>query len=143
MDSNNRGNIRMQISAACSSPGCSRPVVTVFRHESLCLEHFCSKTYEFLDSIDLHRRSNTSLPACTPEQLHKADECARKALDICLSKMILNNLDRARLLDILLWSGDIVSCSGNTHSGKSKETVRIRFESPRFQRSGTGDVLPN
>ena len=131
----------MQTLATCSFAGCSRPVVTVFRHEYLCLEHFCSKSYEFLDSVDQQLQSNSA--SCTAEELRVADECARKALDICLSKMILNNLERARLLDILLWSGDIVSGSGETTAAKGKDEDRARDERPQFRRLGTGGVLPN
>jgi hypothetical protein len=40
-----------------------------------------------------------------------ADECARKALDISLNTSVLSNLERARLLDILLWCGDVTSMS--------------------------------
>lgn len=133
----------MQTLATCSLADCSRPVVTVLRHEYLCLEHFCSKSYEFLDSVDQHMQSSSASPSCTTEELRVADECARKALDICLSKMILNNLERARLLDILLWSGDIVSCSRETTPTKEKDGARARDERPQFRRLGTGGVLPN
>src|ERR1700756_1292439 len=109
---------------SCFYSGCTRPVLTIFRHEPFCLEHFCKKSYEFLDSVDQHLQSNALSSACTAEQLRVADECARRALDICLSKMILNNLARARLLDILLWSGDIVSRSGNTDAATSKDAAK-------------------
>ena len=57
---------------------------------------------------------NSNAPARLADVTNKlqiADECARRTLDICYfaSKMLLNNLERARLLDILLWCGDIVS----------------------------------
>jgi hypothetical protein len=132
----------MQTSAACSFAGCSRPVVTIFRHESLCLDHFCSKAYEFLDSVDQHHQSGSASPSCTTEQLRVADECARKALDVCLSKMILHNLERARLLDILLWSGDIVS----SHNAASRQPVagdKGKYESLQFRHLGVGGVQPN
>jgi len=133
----------MQTSAACFFAGCSRPVVAIFRHESLCLDHFCSKSYEFLDSVNQHLQSNSTSPSGTSEQLRVADECARKALDICLSKMILNNLERARLLDILLWSGDIVSCSQNAGSRQPTAGDKGKYERPQFRRLGAGGVLPN
>ena len=120
----------MHASAACSFAGCTRLAVTTFWHESLCLDHSCSKSYEFMDYVDQHLQSNSASSSCTTEQLRVADECSRKALDICLSKMILNNLERARLLDILLWSGDIVSCSQNAVSGRrrlaTEENTKVR-----------------
>jgi hypothetical protein len=35
------------------------------------------------------------------------EECSRKALDISLHSTELTNLDRGRLLDILLWAGEL------------------------------------
>src|ERR1700756_496157 len=43
------------------------------------------------------------------EELAELDECARRALEISFSRVELNNLDRARLLDILLWAGDLTT----------------------------------
>ena len=94
---------------SCHRSGCSRPVTTTFRQEALCLDHFCSRSYEILHALDKHNQLNATARPATAEQLQIADECARKTLDICMSKMLLNNLERARLLDILLWCGDIVS----------------------------------
>jgi hypothetical protein len=35
------------------------------------------------------------------------EECSRKALDISLQSENLTNLERGRLLDILLWAGEL------------------------------------
>jgi len=35
------------------------------------------------------------------------EECSRKALDISLHSENLDNLERGRLLDILLWAGEL------------------------------------
>jgi hypothetical protein len=35
------------------------------------------------------------------------EECSRRALDISLQAENLNNLERSRLLDILLWAGEL------------------------------------
>jgi len=80
---------------------------------------------------------------CRPEELQVADECARRALDICLSKTILNNFDRARLLDIVLWSGDIVSCSRTHHPARSSDAEKTRHENRQFRRLGIGGPPPN
>jgi hypothetical protein len=93
---------------SCHRSGCSRPVTTTFRQEALCLDHFCSRSYEILYALDQHSQLNTTAAPATAEELQIADECARRTLDICMSKMLLNNLERARLLDILLWCGDVV-----------------------------------
>ena len=110
---------------SCHRSGCSRPVATTFRQEALCLDHFCSRSYEILRAFDQHRQLNAAARPATAEQLQIADECARKTLDICMSKMLLNNLERARLLDILLWCGDVVS---SNDAASSRAGLRGRYE---------------
>jgi hypothetical protein len=97
---------------SCDRRGCSRPVTTTLCEEALCLDHFCSRSYEMLNAMDRRNRLKAALQSPTAEQIKIADECARKALGICMSKMLLNNLERARLLDILLWCGDVVNSTG-------------------------------
>jgi hypothetical protein len=94
---------------SCHRRGCEEPVITSFCEEALCLDHFCSRSYEMLNALDRRSQLNAASPSSTAEQIQIADECARRTLDICMSKMLLNNLERARLLDILLWCGDVVN----------------------------------
>jgi len=96
----------------CDRRGCARPVITTFCKEALCLDHFCSRSYEFLNGTDEGGQPNPASKVPTNEQIQTADECARRTLDISMSKLLLNNLERARLLDILLWCGDLVSSPG-------------------------------
>jgi len=105
----------MRNAESCHGSDCSRPVVVTFRAEALCLDHFCTRCYEFLDGIDGRQQLNQAAPGSAVEHVLIADECARRALDICMSATILNNLERARLLDILLWCGDI----SNAHCPKN------------------------
>ena len=93
----------------CNRRGCTRPIITTFGREALCLDHFCSRSYEFLSGMDERRQLSGAPNLRTTEQIRTADECARRTLDICMSKILLTNLERARLLDILLWCGDVVS----------------------------------
>ena len=110
---------------SCHRSGCSRPVTTTFRQEALCLDHFCSRSYEILHALDKRNQLNATTRPATDEQLQIADECARRTLDICMSKMLLNNLERARLLDILLWCGDVVS---SNDAASSRAGLRGRYE---------------
>jgi hypothetical protein len=63
--------------------------------------------------------------------LYRLDECAQRALEISLSEIEMNNLDRARLLDILLWSGDVTSMlrrkRGNPDSKFAREQARTEL----------------
>jgi hypothetical protein len=126
----------------CNRRGCARPVITTFCKEALCLDHFCGSSYEFLNGTDERGPLSTASSLPTTEQIQTADECARRTLDICMSKTLLNNLERARLLDILLWCGDLVSSSGaeknssasiseggrHQKSASRRETLRIAIQ---------------
>jgi hypothetical protein len=121
----------------CNRRGCARPVITTFCKEALCLDHFCSSSYEFLNGTDECGQLSTASNLPTTAQIQTADECALRTLDICMSKMLLNNLERARLLDILLWCGDLVSSSGaeKNSSASISEGGRHQKSAPRRETS--------
>ena len=119
---------------SCHRSDCSRPVVVTFRAEALCLDHFCSRCYEFLDSIDRRQPLNQAAPDSAVEDVLIADECARRALDICMSATILNNLERARLLDILLWCGDISSAQRPKNLRAEFDDAQTPYEKPVLKR---------
>jgi hypothetical protein len=96
------GNIR------CAVPFCKESAATSFCSQVLCVTHFISRCYERLDSFEslkgvmLTREGAASLRDFLIE-------CSQRTMDICLSRDNLDNLDRARLLDILLRVTDIAS----------------------------------
>ena len=124
----------MRNAESCYRSDCSRPVVVTFRAEALCLDHFCTRCYEFLDGIDRRQPLNQAAPDSAVEHVLIADECARRALDICMSAPILNNLERARLLDILLWCGDIASAHRPKNVPAEFKDAPTPYEKPVLKR---------
>src|SRR5579859_2638264 len=92
---------------SCSRVECLRSAVTVLVDKDYCFDHFCSRCYELLER-NQRMPGRTGSPELS-EELAELDECARRALEISFSRVELNNLDRARLLDILLWAGDLTT----------------------------------
>jgi hypothetical protein len=93
-----------------------------------------------LNAMDRRHRWNAAAHLPTADQIKIADECARKTLDICMSKTQLNNLERARLLDILLWCGDVVNSSEPKKLAGRPALEHGRYEKPSLRRrlsSGT------
>jgi len=88
----------------CGRSGCSESGVATFGAKTLCSEHFVAACYEVLERLD---RSMGSSASGASEAKRVADECARGVLDVSLSAARLSNLQKARLLDVLLWAGDI------------------------------------
>lgn len=109
----------------CSAENCANAAVTKFVQRDLCLNHFVSRCYADLERLDRRVRNgewnlteNSTLKAF-------AEECSLKALEISLSGCATDNLQRGRLLDILLWAGEILPVrarvEGVMREGRSSE----------------------
>jgi hypothetical protein len=91
----------------CSEPSCGRASVVALNRQDFCLEHFLLNCYEMLERVDPRGRSIGSQPVDLASMRAFIEECSRKALDISLHSETLSNLERGRLLDILLWAGEL------------------------------------
>ena len=99
--------VSMGTKLSCSRVECLRSAVTTLADKDYCFDHFCSRCYELLERNQ--RRAGLASSEKSREELAELDDCARRALEISFSRVELNNLDRARLLDILLWAGDLTT----------------------------------
>jgi len=92
----------------CGRSGCSERGVATFGAGTLCREHFLVACYEALGRMDpgagLRARGVTE----AREAKRVAHECARGVLDVSLNAAELSNLQKVRLLDVLLWADDIL-----------------------------------
>jgi len=93
----------------CSRVGCGECSVTTLGAKTLCTNHFLSTCYELLAQLDGHLRMTPRSPAELREAKRVTDDCARGVLEVSLHAEGLNNLQKARLLDILLWASDIIT----------------------------------
>ena len=95
------------VHSLCAASNCESNSVIVLSGQDLCLEHFLVKCYERLDwveSIARGRRVESDTAAKARELLF---ECANQTLLVCLSKQSFNNLERSRLLEIMLQCSDL------------------------------------
>jgi hypothetical protein len=86
----------------CSSSGCENSAMVVLNGQHFCLDHFFSSCYDRLDQLEpLVRRC--SLGAAEAKAVRAfLQECSDRALFISLRYDLLSNLERSRLLEILL-----------------------------------------
>jgi len=91
----------------CSVNSCSDAAVASLVQQDLCLNHFLCLCYETLERLE-PIGARVEYPAADLES-RKAfvEECSREALRVGLHGEDLCNLQRGRLLDILLWAGDL------------------------------------
>jgi hypothetical protein len=91
----------------CGRNGCSEPGIATFGAGTLCSEHFLVACYQVLESLDCGRGLSATGATEAREAIRVADECVRGVLDVSLNAAELSNLQKARLLDVLLWASDI------------------------------------
>ncbi len=91
----------------CRVGSCGGAAITTLDHQALCLNHFLLRCYEKLEGLDPRGRRFSAEPVDLVYMRAFIEECSRKALDISLQSQSLTNLQRGRLLDILLWAGEL------------------------------------
>jgi hypothetical protein len=98
-----------ETSAACNAPGCAAPSGAEFQQRPLCFDHFFARVYATLEHLETFQRgqANTVREPALLEARALLNECSVQALHVSMRSNNLTNLDRGRLLDILLWSGEL------------------------------------
>ena len=91
----------------CSMGSCGSAAITTLDRQTLCLNHFLLRCYEKLEGLDPRGRKFNPEPMDLVSMRAFVEECSRKALDVSLQSENLSNLQRGRLLDILLWAGEL------------------------------------
>jgi hypothetical protein len=91
----------------CKVGACSGAAITTLDRQALCLNHFLQRCYERLEGVDPRGRKFSAEPVDLASMRAFIEECSRKALDVSLQSQDLSNLQRGRLLDILLWAGEL------------------------------------
>ena len=91
----------------CSISSCSDAAVAHLVQQDLCLNHFLCRCYETLERLEPIGARVEYHPADLESRKAFVEECSREALRVGLHGEDLCNLQRGRLLDILLWAGDL------------------------------------
>jgi len=91
----------------CTADSCGSAAITTLDRKALCLNHFLQRCYERLEGLDPRGRKFTAEPVDLASMRAFIEECSRKTLDVSLQSRNLSNLQRGRLLDILLWAGEL------------------------------------
>lgn len=110
---------------SCSHVGCGRTSEAILEGKHFCRRHFIETCYMKLDKIAGQIRKK-ELRGCTPETiLSFLSECTGQVASDALCTSQLNNLERSRLLDILLFACDLVNQL--RRSGRIPRLVPVRL----------------
>jgi len=92
---------------SCSTSGCGRSSATVLDIRPLCREHFIASCYSNLDEYGRLLEESRYRDTTTELVRRFLSDCTRNAADLAQSARDLDNLERARILDILLRAGEL------------------------------------
>jgi hypothetical protein len=91
----------------CCERACHSAAATSLDQQDLCLNHFLLRCYEQLEGVDPRGQKSREQRVDLAAVRAFIEECSHKALEVCLRSENLTNLERARLLDILLWASEL------------------------------------
>ncbi len=91
----------------CREGACRSAAATTLDQQALCLNHFVLRCYAQLEAVDPRGQKSREQRVDLAAMRAFVEECSRKALEVCLQSENLTNLERARLLDILLWASEL------------------------------------
>lgn len=91
----------------CAVDFCEGDAVASLAQQDFCLNHFIDLCYENLERID-PRSQKLGRMNLDPASLRAfIEECSHRTLEVALHCDNIENLQRGRLLDILLWAGEL------------------------------------
>ena len=120
----------VEIANRCSAPGCDQRSSTVFDLRQMCLEHFITTYYEKLEVVSKNRHVWSVDGTAWESASHIIQECAQRAGDLSQQKSEISNLERARLLDIVLWAAELGRQVRRSPRSTLAITVRLISERP-------------
>jgi len=91
----------------CCVDRCPSAAAAFLAKQALCVSHFVRRCYEQLERLDPRKGRRTPNEIELPQMRNELEECSEQTLRVCLSGKTLTNLERGRLLDILLWASEL------------------------------------
>jgi len=91
----------------CCETACHSAAATSLDQQDLCLNHFLLRCYAGLEAVDPRSQKSHEKRVDLAAMRAFIEECSHKALEVSLHSENLTNLERARLLDILLWASEL------------------------------------
>jgi hypothetical protein len=118
----------------CTSASCRSESAVAFAEHKLCLEHYFAWCYRQLDELERKIRGVQINSAENAGLRVQVEDCSNRCLAVSLQHEPLTNQDRSRLLDILLWTGDLLYMLRSPNAGLPDSAT---FISRRFEPQGS------
>ena len=108
----------------CAVDFCEGAGVASMAGQSFCLGHFIALCYENLQRIDPRGQKEGRVNLDLASMRAFIEECSHRALEVALRCEDMDNLQRGRLLDILLWAGELFLLLRAPHRGLAELVVQ-------------------
>lgn len=121
---------KMTRAEICAVAGCKEPFAASLDGEALCRNHFISSCYARLDEYDETRKGPGLSKADAESARRFINECTRQADEIEHTTQDLDNLERAKLLHIIL-SANELGCHLR-RSPRKAASIPVRISSEKL-----------
>ncbi len=114
----------------CSIAECTEPPAASIEEHAYCLRHFLLQSYERLDAIAsrLHQRQFQERQSDASRRF--LESCMRDAADIACAVAAPPNIEKAQLLDVLLWASELHGRLRRSPRLTSRTPVQLRSRIP-------------
>lgn len=136
----------MHLHKPCGYAACPEHGITSLGNENLCCDHFVLRSYEFLEQVAARRAKPSGEQLYTGTLKKEVNGCLQGALEVSLRCESLSNLQKARLLDIMLWAGEFIHRADKVRVGSAgvtgTQTRQTRFAYTAPQVKTRTSLLP-
>ena len=114
----------------CGFPGCKERGAASLEDRFLCREHFLLACYARLDACAQLLLERPFPETASGLVRQSTTECLSQANELAGTAQTLTNLERARLLDIVLWASDLTRRVRRSPRRPASFPVHLRSEEP-------------
>jgi hypothetical protein len=96
-----------EVAECCSESACPESAIVSIGERRLCSKHFLQHSYQALEAISAGMRELSFDDQQAETTSRQLEECMRGAADIACSPAPPPNIERARVVDVLLWASEL------------------------------------
>ena len=127
----------MHLHKSCGYADCQEHGIAALGDEDLCCDHFVLRCYEFLQRIDEGRTRSRNEVDGSRDLMGPVNNCLQGALEVSLRSVALSNLQKARLLDIMLWAGEYMHRAAErrftSQGARRNSSQRATYQKPQIK----------
>ena len=121
----------ISMSLKCAADGCAEAAAASLDGRHVCRTHFMAGVYRQLDSIAAQIQEPHFHAQHGDSASQFLEQCMREATNIACAPELPNNLQRAQLLDILLWASELYGRLRRGPRVSASIPILIRSEDPQ------------